>query len=90
MAQELGTKPKPWRVHDLRRTVRSHLSALQIPDHVAEMVLGHGRKGLQRVYDQHRYEDELREALTRWAGRLRSIVTPPPANVTPLKRRRAS
>jgi len=90
MAQELGTKPKPWRVHDLRRTVRSHLSALQIPDHVAEMVLGHGRKGLQRVYDQHRYEDELREALTRWAARLRSIVTPPPANVTALKRRRAS
>jgi integrase len=90
MAQELGTKPKPWRIHDLRRTVRSHLSALQIPDHVAEMVLGHGRKGLQRVYDQHRYEDELRQALTRWAGRLRSIVTPPPANVTPLKRRRAS
>src|SRR5262245_5639556 len=90
MAQELGAEPKPWRVHDLRRTVRSHLSALQIPDHVAEMVLGHGRKGLQRVYDQHRYEEELRQALTRWAARLRSIVTPPPANVTPIKRRRAS
>jgi integrase len=90
MAQDLGAEPKPWRIHDLRRTVRSHLSALQIPDHVAEMVLGHGRKGLQRVYDQHRYEDELRTALTRWAARLRSIVTPPPANVTPLKRRRAS
>jgi integrase len=90
MAQELGAEPKLWRVHDVRRTVRSHLSALQIPDHVAEMVLGHGRKGLQRVYDQHRYEDELRTALTKWASRLRSIVTPPPANVTPLKRRRAS
>jgi len=89
MTEELGAI-KPWRVHDLRRTVRSHLSALQIPDHVAEMVLGHGRTGLQRVYDQHRYQDELRTALTRWAARLRSIVAPPPANVTPLKRRRAS
>jgi hypothetical protein len=85
MAQELGTKPKPWRVHDLRRTMRSHLAALQIPDHIAEMALGHGRKGLQRVYDQHRYEDELRTALTRWNARLRSIVEPAPANVVRLR-----
>jgi len=90
MAQELGAEPKAWRIHDLRRTVRSHLSALQTPDHVAEMVLGHGRRGLQRIYDQHRYEDELRTALTRWAARLRSIVTPPRANVTPIKRRRTA
>ena len=30
---------------------------------VTEMVIGHGRKGIQRVYDQHSYEDEMREAL---------------------------
>jgi integrase len=78
---------KPWVIHDLRRTVRSHLSALRIPDHVAEMVLGHGKRGLQRVYDQHRYEIEMREALTMWAARLRSIVEPPPANVVALKAR---
>src|SRR5262249_47788650 len=60
MAEILGRELQPWVLHDLRRVVRSHLSALRIPDHVAEMVLGHGRKGLQRVYDQHRYQDELR------------------------------
>jgi integrase len=76
---------KPWVIHDLRRTVRTHLAALRVPDHVAEMVLGHGRKGLQRVYDLHRYETELREALTLWAARLRSILEPPPANVVPLR-----
>ncbi|PWT84411.1 MAG: integrase [Proteobacteria bacterium] len=90
MARELGAKPKPWVVHDLRRTVRSHLAALRIPDHVAEMVLGHGRQGLQRVYDQHRYEDEMREALTLWAGRLRDIVEPSPANVVKIRKARAS
>jgi integrase len=90
MAQELGTKPKPWVVHDLRRTVRSHLAALRVPDHVAEMVLGHGRKGLQRVYDQHRYQDEVREALTLWAARLRDIVEPPPANVVAIKKAKAA
>ena len=90
MAGELGAKSKPWVIHDLRRTVRSHLAALKIPDHIAEMVLGHGRKGLQRVYDQHRYEAEMREALTLWASRLRSIVEPPPANVVPIKTKNAA
>jgi hypothetical protein len=51
------------------------------------MVIGHGRQGLQRVYDQHRYVDEMREALTLWAARLRSIVEPPPANVVSIKAR---
>jgi integrase len=81
---------KPWVIHDLRRTVRSHLSALRIPDHIAEMVLGHGRQGLQRTYDQHRYQEEIREALTLWAARLRSIIEPPPANVLAIRKTRAS
>jgi integrase len=85
MAQELGARPKPWVLHDLRRTMRSHLAALRIPDHVAEMALGHGRRGLQRIYDRHRYEDELREALTLWSARLRDIVEPPPANVVAIR-----
>ena len=74
---------KPWVIHDLRRTLRTHLSALRVPDHIAEMVIGHGRQGLQRVYDQHRYLDEMREALTLWEARLRSIVEPPRKNVVP-------
>jgi hypothetical protein len=62
------------------------LAALRIQDHVAEMVLGHGKKGLQRVYDQHKYIDEIREALALWAARLRSIISPSPANVVAIKR----
>ena len=58
-------------------------------DMVAEMVIGHGRKGLQRVYDQHRYVDEMREALELWAARLRDIVTPPPDNLVRLKKEMA-
>jgi len=68
----------------LRRTVRTQLSKLRIPDTIAEMVIGHGRKGIQRVYDQHSYEPEMREALDAWAKRLREIVTPAPANVIQL------
>jgi integrase len=76
MAAELGSPPEPFVVHDIRRTVRSRLSELRVPDVVAEMVLGHGKKGLARVYDQYGYRDEMREALEAWALRLRSIVEP--------------
>ena len=84
----MGPAP-PWVIHDIRRTVRTRLASLRVPDMVAEMVIGHGRKGIQRVYDQHSYEDEMREALELWAARLRDIVTPPPENVVRLKKGRA-
>jgi integrase len=81
MARHRGDDPAavtlpPWVVHDLRRTVRTRLAALEINDSVAEMVIGHGRKGLQRVYDQHSYEPQMRRALAAWAAALRGIVTP--------------
>ena len=62
---------------------------MKVSDTIAELVIGHGKKGLQRVYDQHSYEAEIREALELWAARLRDIVTPPPENVVKLKRGQA-
>lgn len=66
----------PWVNHDLRRTLRTRLSALRVEDHVAEMVIGHGRKGIQRTYDQHRYLPEMRAALCAWEAALLRIVEP--------------
>jgi integrase len=86
VTEQLGVMPPPWVIHDIRRTVRTRLASLRVPDMVAEMVIGHGRKGLQRVYDQHRYVDEMREALELWAARLRDIVTPAPENVVRLNK----
>ena len=71
--------------HDIRRTVRTHLSALRIGEEVREAVLAHVRPGIKGVYDQYQYLDEKREALTLWNARLRSIVEPPPANVIELR-----
>ena len=45
-------------LHDIRRTMRTHLSALPIPDLVRELVIGHAQKGLHKIYDQHAYLDE--------------------------------
>ena len=67
----------PFVIHDLRRVIRTALSALRVEDHVAEMVLGHGRRGLQRVYDRHKHLAEIQEALQLWAAKLASIVSAP-------------
>jgi integrase len=64
----------PFVIHDIRRTVRTRLSALRVPYEVAEAVIGHGKRGLARVYDQHRYLSEMREALDAWAQLLERIV----------------
>lgn len=68
-------------IHDVRRTVRTGLSAIPgISDLVRELVIGHTKPGLHKVYDQHAYLDEKRHALDAWAVRLRGIVEPPAAN----------
>jgi integrase len=72
-------------IHDIRRTVRTGLSAIpNISDLVRELVIGHTKPGLHRVYDLHAYEQEKRFALDAWAARLRSIVEPAPDNVVQL------
>lgn len=78
----------PWVNHDLRRTVRSGLSALRVPHNVAEAVLAHRPPGIVGVYNLHQYADEKREALEGWAQHIASIVEPQPAKVIKLSRRR--
>jgi integrase len=75
---------EPWVIHDIRRSVRTGLSALPVFDLVRELVIAHTKPGLHKVYDQHAYLDEKRRALDLWAARLRTIVEPAPANVVPL------
>jgi integrase len=74
-----------WTHHDIRRSVRTRLSALRVPEHVAELVIGHAKRGLARVYNQHEFIDEMREALAAWNTLLAAIVSPPPPNVVALR-----
>lgn len=75
-------------VHDIRRTVRSQLSALPVEQHVRELVIGHAKPGLHKVYDLYQYVDEKRTALELWQAKLRDIVQPAPDNVTKLRARK--
>ena len=78
-----------WVFHDLRRSVRTHLSALPVQDLVRELVIAHAKPGLHKVYDLHAYRDEKRHCLELWEKRLRSIVQPPTNEVADLSKARA-
>jgi integrase len=70
----LGGSVAPFKVHDFRRTVRTGLSSIEVPEHVAERVLAHIDGGVKRTYNKYAYLEEKRDALQRWEARLREIV----------------
>jgi integrase len=77
-----------WRCHDLRRVARGLLSRAGVNSDVAEMILGHKLPHIRGVYDRYSYRAEKADALERLSSMIRSIATPPPANVHELKRKR--
>jgi integrase len=74
-----------WRLHDLRRTVRTGLGRLGIAPHICEAVLNHLPEKLIRTYDKNRYEPEKRQALDRWAVHVEALVAAKRSNIVALK-----
>jgi integrase len=66
-----GATLPPWRIHDLRRTMATHMEdALGIPPHIVGSVLNHapgGYKGITAVYTRGDLIFERRRALVAWA-----------------------
>ena len=76
IAEDGGKPLAGWRLHDLRRTMRTNLSALAILPVVAELMIGHRQRGIAAVYDLHAYEAEQRAGFEAWSARLVLIVDP--------------
>jgi integrase len=70
-----------WVLHDLRRCARSFMSRADVRPDIAERVLGHAIKGVEGVYDRHRYDDAKADALQRLAALIERIVHPPEGDV---------
>jgi integrase len=65
----------PWRLHDLRRTCASLMTAGGVPRLTVSKVLGHAEQGVTgQHYDLHDYLGEKRHALGLWGARLTAIV----------------
>lgn len=63
-----------WSPHDLRRTTRTMLAALNCPSEIAEAILGHMLPGVQGVYNLHSYDKERRLWLTRLDAKLEQLA----------------
>lgn len=63
-----------WRLHDIRRTVRSKLAELGVPREVACKVINHAEGKIDRIYNRHAYMAEKREALERWEKHLTELL----------------
>jgi integrase len=70
-----GKPLAPWRLHDLRRTMRSNLGRLGVPPHIAELAINHAKSGVQAIYDRHRYQREIGAALALWADYVEQLVS---------------
>lgn len=78
---------RAWRFHDLRRSMRTNLSAIpSISPLIAELMIGHRQRGIIPVYDVYKYLDEQRGGFEAWCARLRAITEPAPDNVVELVR----
>lgn len=64
----------PWTVHDLRRTVATGLAKLGCPRVVQDRILNHVDNSVAAIYDRHRYNDEARAWLQKWADQLDALT----------------
>ncbi|MGS0675968.1 tyrosine-type recombinase/integrase [Shewanella sp. 0m-4] len=69
-------------IHDLRRTCRSLLAEIGVPNDIGERCLNHKRKRIEAVYDQYDYLKERAEALSKLASMIAPMVNNQ-SNVTP-------
>lgn len=88
--RRLGDSVKSWRLHDLRRSVATHMADAGVAPWVIEQALNHqgGHKGgLAGVYNHSRYEREVAIALTQWADYVRVLVEGGARKIVPMPRR---
>jgi integrase len=76
MREQLGTAFRPWRLHDLRRTVRSGLAAAGVNWEIQHRIQNHlGPLGqMDRVYQRHDHTEEMAAGLAAWEARLMEIL----------------
>ena len=85
----LAGKVKPWRIHDLRRSVATKMADIGIEPHVIEAALNHHgghRAGIAGIYNRSTYERAVKAALMRWSEHVLAIVEGRESNVVPMQR----
>ena len=77
-----------FRIHDIRRSVATHLARIGIRSETVSAILGHaiGRSATTRIYERYERLPEKRAALERWADELERIVSGDESSVVEFRR----
>jgi integrase len=67
-----------WTLHDLRRTARTLMSQAGVSSEIAELCLGHVKRGVEGTYDRYEYYAEKKQAFAKLAELVERIVSPVP------------
>jgi len=62
-----------FRLHDLRRTVRTLMTHYRVDHDVAELAIGHAREGLRRQYDFAALWDLRCDAFAKVSGHIAAL-----------------
>jgi integrase len=87
----VATQGKPlaaWTLHDIRRSVATHMAESGIEPHVIEQILNHRsghKRGVAGTYNRSSYERQVRMAIMLWADRLHEIVEGGDCKVLPMR-----
>jgi integrase len=88
--KRLGASVRPWRLHDLRRSVATGMIDISVEPHVVEAVLNHQsghRSGVAGIYNRSTYAPQIKTALLRWADHVIALAEGRATNVAVLKQR---
>jgi integrase len=75
--QPLAGAVKPWRLHDIRRSVATGMADIGVEPHHIEAVLNHHsghRAGIHGIYNRSSYTNEVARALARWSEHVTALI----------------
>jgi integrase len=70
---------RPWRLHDLRRTLATGMQRLGVRFEVTEAILNHvgaSKAGVAGIYQRHDWAPEKAAALQAWSDHIGSLLAP--------------
>jgi integrase len=65
---------KPWRLHDLRHTLKTWMQQARIPKDVRNAVQNHYDGDMDEHYGHYSFDKEKRAALNSWARHVEALV----------------
>lgn len=74
MQRSPGFGLEPFTTRDLRRTARTILARLGIPNEVSRKIMNHTSEGMDKVYDRHDYLSQMKVALSSYSAHIEMIL----------------